>query len=105
MRITRWLTVAACAALLGTASAPAQTPIKNRQQAQRARIARGVESGELTRPESRRLRRNERRIHRSIVNDRRDGGGFTRPERAKARKRLNQQSRAIRRQAHDNQTR
>lgn len=76
-----------------------------RQINQQKRIAQGVRSGELTRPEARHLERNAARIHRSIRRDRRDGGAFTPRERAFAQKRLNRQSRAIYRQKHDRQDR
>ena len=72
---------------------------------QQKRIAQGVRSGELTRPEARHLERNAVRVHRSIKRDRLDGGEFIPRERAKAQKKLNRQSRAIYRQKHDNQDR
>jgi hypothetical protein len=78
---------------------------QGRQVKQQKRIGQGVRSGELTRPEARRLERNAVRVHRSIKRDRRDGGGFTPRERVKAQKKLNRQSRAIARQKRDNQDR
>lgn len=75
------------------------------QVRQQKRIAQGVRSGELTRPEAQHLERNAVRVHRSIKRDRLDGGEFTPRERAKAQKKLDRQSRAIYRQKHDNQDR
>jgi len=72
---------------------------------QQKRIAQGVRSGELTRPEARGLERNAARVHRSIKRDRLDQGVFTPRERARAQKKLNRQSRAIYRQKRDNQDR
>jgi hypothetical protein len=77
----------------------------NRQINQAGRIRHGVANGSLTRPEARRLTRNQVRLHRSIVRDRIDGGRFTLRERAKAQRRLHWQSRAIARQKHDAQNR
>jgi hypothetical protein len=79
--------------------------LRTRQVRQQKRIAQGARSGELTRPETRRLERNAKRIHRSIVRDRVDGGVFTPAERAAAQRKLNRQSRAIRTQKHDAQWR
>jgi hypothetical protein len=78
---------------------------QGRHVKQQKRIGQGVRSGELTRPEARRLERNAVRVHRSIKRDRRDGGAFTPRERVKAQKKLNRQSRAIARQKRDNQDR
>ncbi len=106
MTLTRWLITGACGLFLVANMALAQGPgIRGRQKNQQARIVRGLQTGELTVREARRLEKRQRRIHRSIVRDRRDGGVFTARERAKAQRRLNQQSRVIRRQRHDNQVR
>jgi hypothetical protein len=90
---------------LGAGLALAAGGATGRQVDQQRRIAQGVRSGELTRPEARRLERNAARIHRSVVRDRVDGGVFTPRERAQAQSRLNKQSRAIYRQKHDQQFR
>jgi hypothetical protein len=91
---------------LGLGIATAQTPsIPKRQGTQKARIAQGVRSGALTPREARHLAKKQRRIHRSVVRDRRDGEGFTARERARAQRRLKQQSRSIYRQKHDRQLR
>ncbi len=104
-RLGRMLMMGACTLTLGAGLAMASGNVKGRQVHQQRRIAQGVRSGELTRPEARRLERNAARIHRSVVRDRIDGGVFTPRERAKAQHRLNRQSRAIYRQKHDGQTR
>ena len=106
MRVTRWLIATACTAVLGLGIAAAQTPnIPKRQGTQKARITQGVRTGSLTPREARHLAKKQRRIHRSIVRDRRDGERFTARERAKEQRRLNQQSRSIHRQKHDRQVR
>lgn len=105
-RITRWLTLAACTLTLSAGMALAAKPnVKNRQIKQTRRIGHGIANGSLTRPEARRLTRNQGRLHRSIVRDRVDGGAFTPRERVKAHHRLNRQSRSIARQKHDRQNR
>ncbi|MFN7924881.1 MAG: hypothetical protein U0Q16_32580 [Bryobacteraceae bacterium] len=76
-----------------------------RQRNQQARIAQGVRSGELTRPEARRLERQEAQLHREIVRDRVDGGGLSLAERAKIERQQNAMSRRIWNQKHDAQTR
>lgn len=105
-RITRWMTVGLCGLTLTAGLALAAKPtVRNRQVNQVRRIRNGVGNGSLTRPEAGRLRRNQGRLHRSIVRDRVDGGAFTPRERVKAQHRLNRQSRAIFRQKHDRQNR
>ena len=110
-KLNRLLTAVSCAALLGAGLLPAKAQaapsptVKNRQRAQQHRIRQGVRSGELTPPETRRLKRNAARIHRSIRRDRVDGGMFTPHERAQAQRKLNRQSRNIYREKHDRQTR
>ena len=100
------LTISFCTVGLGAGLALAAHPnVGERQINQQKRIRQGVNSGELTPLETARLERNSARIHRSIARDRRDGGSFTPHERAKARKKLNKQSRAINRQKHDRQRR
>ncbi|MDA1314977.1 MAG: hypothetical protein O2968_16730 [Acidobacteria bacterium] len=104
-RISRWLTIGFCSLTLTAGLALAAKPnIKNRQMNQADRIRDGVANGSLTRPEARRLTRNQARLHRLIVRDRADGGVLTPRERAKAQHRLSRQSRAIARQMHDAQS-
>ena len=103
-RFARMLALGTCTLTLGAGLALAGGA-KGRQVHQQQRIGQGVRSGELTRPEARRLERNAARIHRSVVRDRIDGGVYTPRERTKAQHRLNKQSRAIHRQKHDGQFR
>lgn len=106
-RILFTLFTALCAvALTGVPAGAAKAPtVKNRQVRQQERIGQGVRSGELTRAETRRLERNAARIHRSTRRDRVDGGVFTPRERVQSQRKLNRQSRAIRRQKTDGQSR
>jgi hypothetical protein len=104
-KLTRILAVAACSLTMGAGLMAAAGNAPRRQVHQQRRIAHGVASGQLTRAEAHRLERNAAAIHRSIVRDRIDGGGFTPRERVKAQHRLNQQGRAIYRQKHDGQRR
>jgi hypothetical protein len=86
-------------------SASAGTPrIDQRERHQQARIYNGVASGELTRPEARRLSAGQAHVIR--VEDRAKADGVvTSRERAHLRHEENQQSRRIYRQKHDAQNR
>lgn len=79
---------------------PATPRIDRREARQGARIEQGVRSGALTRGETRRLMRGERRIGRLEVRDRRDGV-VTMRERRQMERRLNHQSRRIHRLKHN----
>jgi hypothetical protein len=82
-----------------------QTPVVDtRQTAQRARIAEGRASGELTRKETARLRGEQRRIRRTERRAKADGT-VTPRERARLERKQNRANRDIRRQKHDGQTR
>jgi hypothetical protein len=82
-----------------------QTPVADgRQKAQRARIAQGVGSGEVTRAEAKRLRAEQRHIRRVERRAKADGE-VTTQERAKISRKQNRASRDIRRQKHDGQDR
>lgn len=75
-----------------------------RNHLQRARIAEGVRSGELTRPEARRLRAGQRRVHRierRAVAD----GVVTDKEKARIETAQDVQSARIYNQKHDDQDR
>jgi hypothetical protein len=83
----------------------AGTPrINARQHHQRVRIHNGVASGELTRPEARRLAAGQVHVHRVEARARADGE-VTARERKHLRHEVNQQSRRIYRQKHDAQDR
>ena len=90
----------AIAAALAAISVPALagTPILDaREQNQRDRIVQGVRSGELTRPETRRLHRHERYARSDDV--------VTRGERIRLQRNANRMSARIYRQKHDLQSR
>jgi hypothetical protein len=75
-----------------------------RQQNQRERIAHGVQNGELTRKETRRLAAGQ--VHLNRVERRVEADGVvTARERARLQHEANQQSRRIHRQKHDAQDR
>jgi hypothetical protein len=87
------------------ATAVAGTPVLNaRQHNERARIAQGVRSGELTRPETRRLVAGQRHLQR-LENRAKADGDLTRAERARLARAASVQSRRIYAQKHDGQTR
>jgi hypothetical protein len=93
-----WILI--CVLLSFGAAAEAQTNTDERQAVQRARIRKGVTSGEVTRPEARRLRSEQRHIRR--VERRAEADGIvTRKESAKLRRKQNRASRDIRRQKND----
>jgi hypothetical protein len=91
--------------LVATAPAFAGTPrMDAREHHQRARIHNGVASGELTRPEARRLAAGQ--VHLNHVEARaKSDGVVTNRERAWMQHEANQQSRRIYRQKHDAQDR
>ena len=83
----------------------AGTPVLNaRQDNQQARIAQGVRSGELTRPEAARLVRGQVHVQR-MENRAKSDGVVTAGERARLQQGANVQSRRIFRQKHDAQDR
>ena len=95
----------AALAVIATAPIQAGTPrMDARQQHQRARIHDGVSSGELTRPETRRLVAGQAHLNRVEARAKSDGV-VTGRERAKLHHEANQQSRRIHRQKHDAQDR
>lgn len=92
------------AAVLAIAlSVPALAAEVDRRQAnQQARIAEGVESGQLTPRETARLERKEARIRREIRRDRAANGGKLTPvEKAKINREENRTSRQIYRAKHN----
>ena len=83
----------------------AGTPaLDQRQENQAARIRQGVQSGELTRPEARRMVHGQRELRRDERAAKADGV-VTARERAQLQREANQQSRRIYRQKHDAQDR
>lgn len=87
------------------ATAFAGTPgLDRREHNQAARIRQGVQSGELTRPETRRLAAGEARLHANEARAKADGQ-VTAAERARLQAEANRMSKRIYRQKHDAQTR
>jgi hypothetical protein len=92
-------------AVIATAPAFAGTPRLNaREHHQVARIHNGVSSGELTRPEARRLAAGQVHLRAAEARAKADGV-VTGRERAHLQHEANQQSRRIYRQKHDAQDR
>ncbi|HUQ11668.1 MAG TPA: hypothetical protein VM146_15240 [Steroidobacteraceae bacterium] len=97
--------VFAAVALVVSGSAFAGTPGFNARQAhQRERIGNGVQNGELTMRETRRLAAGQVHLNRAERRAKADGV-VTRSERAHLQHEANQQSRRIYRQKHDGQDR
>ena len=97
----------ACVLALSALAAPALagTPrLDAREHNQRQRVAQGVRSGELTRPEARRLVRGEVGLHRAERYAKSDGV-VTRAERYRLENRADHMSARIYRQKHDAQSR
>lgn len=93
-----------------TTTATTTTPAKRRpmgiearQRRQQARIAQGINSGELTAKEGARLERREAGIERREQRMRASGGKFTPGERRAVQKQLNSTSRQIYKEKHDRQ--
>lgn len=87
------------------ATTVAGTPgLDQRQENQAQRIRQGVQSGELTRPEARRLVHGQRELRRDERAAKADGV-VTGRERAQLQREASQQSRRIHRQKHDAQSR
>lgn len=88
-----------------TAAADAETPrIDQRQAKQEQRIDQGIASGELTKPEARRMHRQHNRIDRA-ENQAKADGVVTAQERKTLTKAQNRSSRHIYKQKHDAQQR
>ena len=101
------LAAAALVSLSGVfaATAAAGTPgLDQRQENQAQRIRQGVQSGELTHPEARRLVHGQRELRRDERAAKADGV-VTGRERAQLQREASQQSRRIHRQKHDAQSR
>ncbi len=96
--VAAFLTAMALPAMAGTPGLDA------REQNQRERIAQGVRSGELTRPETRRLVRGEVRLHRHERIAKSDGV-VTGAERMRLQRNANRMSKRIYVQKHDAEAR
>ncbi len=94
--------IAAAILVVGLAAPVLAGEVDRREANQQARIAEGVESGQLTPRETARLERKEARIDREIQRDRaRNGGTLTPAERAKINHEQNRTSRQIYRAKHN----
>ena len=103
MKSLKLLTIAVSLLVAGSAFAQPATPVvTERQENQKARIAEGVKSGELTRREAAKLRAEQRGIRAEKRMAKADGV-VTPAERAKLRRDQNRASRDIYRQKHDAQ--
>ena len=95
-------------AITASPVAPVKPPmsIGARQKRQHARIKEGVKSGEITKHEARRLKRQEFRIQRQKQHYKAQNGGTMTPaQKAKIQRQLNKENRRIIRQKHDAQSR
>ena len=92
--------------LTGTLSAPlfAANPVDRREHSQRARIRQGVKSGELTRNEAKKLRKEQVKI-RAIERKAKSDGDITRKEVRKLDRALDKASKDIYKQKNDKQDR
>lgn len=97
-------TTIVCGALAAVSAFATDRPAE-RQVEQQKRIKEGVQSGELTRHETRKLEQKERKLHREIVKDRADGKGLTPAERAKIEAKQDALSGKIAKEKHDAQKR
>ena len=77
------------------------TSVRRRQIRQKARIAEGVKSGELTPEETKELMEGQREV-RQMKKEARSDGKVTAEERIEIQKKLNKESREIYREKHDN---
>jgi GNAT superfamily N-acetyltransferase len=95
----------AALAVIATAPVMAGTPrLDAREANQRARIHQGVQTGELTRPEARRLKVGEARLNYNEARAKADGV-VTPAERARLQNEANRESARIHQQKHDAQDR
>ena len=96
------LLAAAAGILLFTGLSASAGEIQHREHRQQQRIARGVQSGQLTPRETTHIERNEARINREIRHDRAaNGGHLTAGEKARINRQQNRESRQIYRDKHN----
>lgn len=81
--------------LLGLGIASADAQIVRSQVGTKARVATGVKSGEITRPEAHRLRKEKRSIRKDIHRARKNDGHISARERAHIRHKQRKHSRHI----------
>ncbi len=100
MRHTK-IIAALCGIAALSAAIPAEARINQRQDRQQARIAKGVNNGNLTARETAGLAKQQAKISAYEARSRADGPGLTAVERARIEKRQDRASKSIRRQKHD----
>jgi hypothetical protein len=106
VKLIKMLALASAVLLGGSLVLPAQAEsIGERFENQSDRIENGVESGDLTRKEARRLKRNQHEIRELKQDLAQQGDGLSNKDRRIIRRKLNNQSDAIYDQRHDNQER
>ena len=107
MKKTIGLIFAALVLVVGfSTNSSAQTgkrSVNSREHRQQKRIYQGAKSGELTPREISRLERQQAQIRRTEAKYRNSGDGLSRGERYRLEHKLNQTSRSIKRQKHDEQ--
>jgi hypothetical protein len=101
---TKLMTVAVAALLLRGDLIYSHPNINERERRQQRRIFDGVQDGELTRKEVKKLEREQAKIHYKEAKAKADGD-FTAKERARIQKKQNHASRHIYREKHDHQAR
>jgi hypothetical protein len=82
----------------------AQSTINERERRQQGRIVEGVKDGELTKHETKKLEKQQAKIHRLEAKAKSDGE-FTAKERARIQEKQDKASRQIYKQKHDKQDR
>ena len=102
--MTRTTAILLLAGAFGGSAAQAGT-INRRQHHQRARVAQGIRSGELTHREAQRLRAEQAGLRAEERLYRRTGDGLSGWERRDLHRDLNRTSRDVYRQKHDRQDR
>jgi hypothetical protein len=96
--------VVAALVVVAFASPAFAAEVDNREANQQARIAEGVQSGQLTPHETAKLERKEAKIHHEIARDRAaNGGKLTPAEKAKINREQNRESKKIYKEKHDAQ--
>jgi hypothetical protein len=99
---SKFLLIAAL--VIGASVSSADAQIRHRAQNQHQRIKQGVKSGELTRPEAKNLRGDQKDLHQDIKLAKSDGK-ITRKERKIIRKEEKKDSREIYRKKHNKRDR
>jgi len=95
-------TVIAAVLVLGLTSPTLAAEVDRREARQQARIADGIQSGQLTPGETARLERGEAAIHREVRRERAENGGHLTPaERARVNRQQDAMSRQIYRAKHN----